>query len=44
VAGFDPYGFVDRVEQAERGRHASPDLVVLQRKEWVAMFQWCAER
>lgn len=40
VAGYDPHAFVDAVE-ADGGRNA-PDLVDLQRREWAALFSWCA--
>ncbi|MGB0768644.1 MAG: hypothetical protein ACPGYV_13165 [Phycisphaeraceae bacterium] len=45
MAGYDPFAFVDRVERANRRCESdSPDLVALQRHEWRALFEWCAER
>lgn len=42
-SGFDPIAYVDRVERAHDTGHASPDLVALQRAEWIALFEWCAK-
>lgn len=41
IPGYNPHRFIDEVE----ARHAkSPEaLVELQRKEWAALFAWCAE-
>ena len=39
---FNPIDFVDRVERAQNADSASPDLIALQRTEWLALFQWCA--
>lgn len=53
VAHYDPYAFVDRVEHAMSstapGLNAGldqehPELVSLQRKEWRALFEFCAEQ
>jgi hypothetical protein len=42
VEGYEPYGFLDQVSR----RHAeNPDqLVSVQRREWAALFVWCARR
>ena len=45
VGRFDPFEFVDRAERAyQRGEVNQPELVSLQRREWQALFEWCAER
>ena len=42
TAGYEPSQFVDEVEAA---RGANPaDLVDMQRREWIALFTYCAER
>lgn len=43
IGGYEPHGFVDRVERAYAQQSDSSDLVALQRLEWVALFEWCAE-
>lgn len=43
IGGYEPHDFVDRVERAYKQQSDSPDLVALQRLEWVALFEWCAE-
>ena len=43
IGTYDPHAFVDRVERAVHHSSDSPDLVAMQRMEWVALFQWCAE-
>lgn len=42
VARYDPAFFVNRVEKTlgEAGQH--PALISEQRKEWKALFEWCA--
>jgi hypothetical protein len=42
IAGYDAHKFIDNVE----ARHvkSSAALVDLQRKEWAALFSWCAEQ
>ena len=45
MAGYDPIAFVDRVARANaRCEKDSPDLVALQRHEWRALFEFCAEK
>ncbi len=39
---FDPFAFVDEV--GERHHANPPDLLSLQREEWLALFNWCAAR
>lgn len=41
IAGYDAHGFIDDV-QARHGQ-APDDLIALQRAEWCALFEWCAE-
>jgi len=42
VPGYEPHSFIDEVEAANG---ASPQpLVDLQRREWQALFTWCANR
>lgn len=44
MAGYDPIAFVDRVARANaRCEKDSPDLIALQKHEWRALFEWCAE-
>lgn len=41
---YDPQQFVDRAERAfHKGEKDQPELVALQRLEWQALFEWCAE-
>lgn len=43
VGGYDPFGFVDRVQRCvEREGGRCVDLEALQRREWAALFEWCA--
>ena len=44
---YDPHAFVDAVEvahtQHDDAGKAHPELRAMQRHEWVALFEWCAE-
>ncbi len=44
---YDPHAFVDAVDAAHRDHDATgaahPELRALQRREWVALFEWCVE-
>ena len=40
IEGYDSHGFIDEV--AARHREGAPELVDLQRREWAALFEWCA--
>lgn len=40
MAGFDPYTFVDQVEEAGED---DADLVSQQQQEWQTLFEWCAK-
>lgn len=40
--GYDPFEFTDDC-QADNGQN-SPKLVELQRREWMALFNWCLEQ
>ncbi len=42
LEGYDPHRFIDEV--ARRYKENPPELVDLQRREWVALFSWCWER
>ena len=45
MAGYDPSEFVDRVARANaRCEKDSPDLIAMQKHEWRALFEWCAEK
>jgi hypothetical protein len=46
VAAYDPDTFVDQVRQnrTDDERDAKPALLSAQRKEWKALFEWCAGR
>jgi len=43
IGGYEPHDFVDRVERAYAKQSDSPELVALQRLEWIALFEYCAE-
>lgn len=40
IEGYDPHAFIEAVEV--RHRESPPELIVLQRTEWEALFSWCA--
>lgn len=40
IDGYEPHAFIDEVER--RHGESPPELVERQRKEWVALFSWCA--
>ena len=40
IGAYDPHGFIDEVER--RHREAPRELIERQRKEWAALFSWCA--
>lgn len=43
VGGYDPHAFVDRVERCvQRDPTKCAELVTMQRREWFALFEWCA--
>ena len=42
IDGYDPHAFIDAVA-ADHGRN-DPKLVDLQRREWHALFAWCADQ
>ena len=43
-ARYDPMRFIDRVERAVReGDAEHPELVAMQRHEWLGLFEWAAE-
>ena len=44
VADYEAHEFVDRVDRAHAKGKAYGELISLQRREWVALFEWCAER
>ena len=43
IGGYEPHHFVDRVERAYAQQSESPDLIAMQRLEWIALFEFCAE-
>jgi hypothetical protein len=44
VAAYDPHHFIDRVERCVADRKSDcPELIALQRREWLKLFEWCAE-
>jgi hypothetical protein len=43
IGSYECHAFVDRVERAASQQSDSPDLVAMQRLEWVALFEWCAK-
>jgi hypothetical protein len=42
IEDYDPHEFIDAVES--RHRKSPPELIALQRREWDALFTWCASR
>ncbi len=42
--GYDPQDFVDRVERCHHQGRRDPELVSLQHREWLALFEWCASQ
>lgn len=40
IDGYDPHAFIDQVEA--RHKEAPRELADLQRREWLALFTWCA--
>ena len=42
--GYDPAAFVDRVQRCHEkaGQSPDPELISIQHKEWLALFEWCA--
>ena len=44
IGHYDAHEFVDRVERATQRGGDSPELASLQRREWTALFEWCAEQ
>ncbi len=42
IPAYEPSAFVDQVEAADGAN--PPDLVEMQRKEWIALFNYCVER
>lgn len=44
IDGYDSHAFIDQVEQAYRTGHGLSELIDLQRREWAALFGWCAEQ
>ncbi len=41
IPGYDPHAFIDAVER--RSARDTEDLIAMQRAEWVALFEWCAQ-
>ncbi len=44
VAHYNPAALVNRVEKLGHDNRAHPALVSEQRKEWKALFEWCAAK
>jgi hypothetical protein len=47
VGRYDPHAFIDAVEQAHQQGDTGqqhPELLALQRHEWVRLFEWCCEK
>jgi len=42
IEGYDPHAFIDEVEAAHLRGEAPEHLADLQRREWAALFAWCA--
>ena len=43
IGGYDPQHFVDKVGRCVHEGGRCDELVSMQRREWVALFEWCAE-
>jgi len=41
---YDPHTFIDEAEKAHQASQSADNLVVLQRREWMGLFEWCAEQ
>lgn len=44
IGKYDPHEWIDRIEQAHQKGQTPPDLVALQRHEWLNLFCWCARQ
>ncbi len=44
IAGYDGHRFIDDVERAHRSGADARNLVDLQRREWMTLFEWCVEQ
>lgn len=45
IEDYEPHAFIDEVQRHHRHDAPDlPDLVDLQRREWQALFAWCAEQ
>lgn len=44
VARYDPHDLIDKAAEAHRLKRHAPTLVATQRHEWLALFEWCAQR
>jgi len=44
IGKYDPHEFIDRVEQCQLKGQTPPDLIALQRHEWLNLFCWCARQ
>jgi len=42
IEGYDAHRFIDEVEAAHRKGEPPESLVDMQRREWGALFEWCA--
>lgn len=42
IQDYDPHAFVDAVEAAHTRGQTPADLLDMQRREWLSLFQWCA--
>ena len=43
IGSYEPFTFVDRVERCHDKQAKCEELVSVQRREWAALFEWCAE-
>ena len=41
IEGYEPHAFIHAVEKAHRSGKGSGPLVEMQRREWVALMEWC---
>lgn len=44
IDGYDPHALIDAVAAAHEQGESPDHLVDLQRREWQALFQWCANQ
>jgi len=41
---YDPHRIIDEAQATHQSSEVSPNLVDIQHREWLALFEWCANR